>query len=107
MSISRLLKWVSGGIEAFLGIPILGGAIILASGWAPLQFMFFLHLVVFIVSLVQKQRFHGSVLGMITSIVAYIPGLGMVMHIATALVLIIDAARGDKKKKNNHIIDVK
>ncbi|WNB91212.1 hypothetical protein [Bacillus sp. NEB1478] len=106
MSVSRLLKWVSGGIEAFLGIPFLGGIIVIASGWAPLQFMFFLHLVTFIVCLVQKQRFHGSIVGMITSLVAFIPGLGMVMHLLTAVILFIDAVRGDRKR-NDHIINVK
>jgi hypothetical protein len=106
MSVSKLLKWVSGGIEAVLGIPVLGGLIVVASGWATLQFMFFLHLITFIVCLVQKERFHGSVFGMITSLVAFIPFLGMVMHIATALILFIDAARGNRKR-NDHVINVK
>jgi hypothetical protein len=106
MSISGLLKWISGGFEAFLGIPFLGGTIILASGWAPLSFMFFFHLVTLIVCVMQKQRIHGSVLGLITSVVGIIPVIGMIMHILTALVLIVDAARGDRKK-NDHIIDVK
>ncbi|MDR7071403.1 hypothetical protein [Fictibacillus barbaricus] len=106
MSVSRLLKLISGGIEAFLGIPFLGGLIVIASGWAPLQFMFFLHLVTFIVCFVQKQRVHGSVAGMITSVVAFIPGLGMVMHIVTAVILFIDVIRGDRRR-NDHIINAK
>jgi predicted branched-subunit amino acid permease len=107
MGISRLLKWVTGGIEAFLGIPFLGGLIILGSGWAPLQFMFVLHLVTLIICMVQKERFYGSVLGLITSVVGFVPILGMIMHIVTALVLFVDAARGGRKKRNEHILDVK
>jgi uncharacterized membrane protein YhaH (DUF805 family) len=106
VSVSRILKWVSGGFEAFLGIPFLGGTFILASGWAPLQFMFFFHLTAMIVCAVQKQRMHGSILGMITSVVGLIPVVGMMMHILTAFVLIVDAVRGDRKK-NDHIINVK
>ncbi|MCM3733375.1 hypothetical protein M3196_17120 [Fictibacillus nanhaiensis] len=107
MNVSRLLKWVTGGIEAFLGIPFLGGAIILGSAWAPLQFMFVLHLITLIICVVQKERFYGSVLGLITSVVGYIPILGMIMHIITALVLIVDGARGSRKKKNEDVINVK
>ncbi|MBY6037703.1 hypothetical protein KUV80_13615 [Fictibacillus nanhaiensis] len=107
MNVSRLLKMVTGGIEAFLGIPFLGGSIILASAWAPLQVMFFLHLVTLIICIVQKERFHGSILGLITSVVGYVPILGMLMHIVTALVLFIDASRGSRNKKNEHVIDVK
>jgi predicted branched-subunit amino acid permease len=107
MNLSRLLKWITGGIEAFLGIPILGGLIIVGSGWAPLQFMFVLHLITLVVCVIQKEKFHGSVLGLITSVVGYLPFLGMAMHIVTALVLFWDAAKGSRKKRNEHIIDVK
>lgn len=106
MSVSRLLKWITGGVEAFLGIPVLGGTIIVASGWAPLQVMFFVHLATLVICAVQKERFHGSILGMITSVVGFVPFLGMTMHIVTALVLFLDAARGDRKK-NENVIDVK
>ncbi len=107
MNVSRLLKIITGGIEAFLGIPFLGGAFILASAWGPLQFMFVFHLITLVICLVQKERFTGSVLGIITSIVGYLPFIGMAMHIVTAIVLLFDAARGSRKKKNEHVIDVR
>lgn len=107
MNISRLLKIITGGIEAFLGIPFLGGAIILASAWGPLQFMFVFHLITLVICIVQKERFYGSILGLITSVVGYLPFVGMVMHIVTALVLLFDAARGSRKKKNEHVMDVR
>ncbi|MDM5317474.1 hypothetical protein QUF49_15795 [Fictibacillus sp. b24] len=107
MNVSRLLKIISGGIEAFLGIPFLGGAIILASAWGPLQFMFVFHLITLVICIVQKERFTGSVLGLITSVVGYLPFIGMAMHIVTAIVLLFDAARGSRKKKNEHVIDVR
>jgi predicted branched-subunit amino acid permease len=107
MNISRLLKIITGGIEAFLGIPFLGGAIILASAWGPLQFMFVFHLITLVICIVQKERFYGSILGLITSVVGYLPFVGMVMHIVTALVLLFDAVRGSRKKKNEHVMDVR
>jgi hypothetical protein len=60
-----------------------------------------------IICVVQKERFYGSVLGLITSVVGYIPILGMIMHIITALVLFVDGARGSRKKKNEDVINVK
>lgn len=65
--VSTILKWVSGGLEAFWGIPVLGGTIILSMAWTPLWFMLILHIITLIFSVLEKRSFHGSVLGIITS----------------------------------------
>ncbi|MFS0638856.1 hypothetical protein AB1K84_23470 [Mesobacillus foraminis] len=93
MNVSTVLKWVTGGLEAFLGIPVLGGAIVLGYAWTPLFLMLILHIVTLIFSMREFQNKHASILGIITSIVAWIPFVGMIMHIITAIVLFIDAAR--------------
>lgn len=100
MKISTILKWVSGGLEAFWGIPILGGAIILGFAWAPLLFMLVLHVVTLIFSVLEKKSFHGSILGIITSCIAWIPILGMIMHIITAILLLIDAYKSQRNNIN-------
>lgn len=96
MSLSRIMKWVTGGCEAFLGIPFIGGAFILSSGWGALFVMFILHLVTLLIAYNQKEGKAGSIIGMVTSAVGVIPILGMIMHIITAIVLLIDAAINKK-----------
>lgn len=93
MSVATVLKWISGGLEAFLGIPILGGTIILSMAWVPLMVMLVLHIVTLVFSINEFQNKHGSILGIITSLVGWIPFVGMTMHIITAIFLFIDAYR--------------
>jgi hypothetical protein len=98
MKISTILKWTSGGIEAFLGIPILGGSIILSLAWAPLWIMLALHIVTLIFSVQEKENKHGSILGIVTSCIGWIPVLGMIMHIVTGVFLLIDAYKAPPKE---------
>jgi hypothetical protein len=93
MGTSTTLKWISGGLEAFLGIPILGGAIVIGFGWTPLLVMLVLHIVTLIFSVNEFQNKHGSIMGIITSLLAWIPVVGMILHIITGLILLIDAFR--------------
>lgn len=93
MKLSTLLKWLTGGSEAFLAIPIAGGAFIFSNAWLPLLFMFVFHLITLVVSARDKRSYTGSILGMITSAIGAIPFIGWVMHTVTAIVLLIDAGR--------------
>jgi hypothetical protein len=93
MGTSTILKWITGGLEAFLGVPILGGAIVIGFGWTPLLVMLVLHIVTLIFSVKEFQNKHGSILGIITSVLAWIPVVGMIMHMISGLLLIIDAYR--------------
>ncbi|RLL46503.1 hypothetical protein D8M04_04660 [Oceanobacillus piezotolerans] len=97
MKISTILKWISGGLEAFWGIPLVGGTIILGLYWLPLVFMFILHIVTLVFSLIERKKFHGSIMGIVTSCLAWIPFLGMIMHILTAIFLLIDAYQAQKE----------
>ncbi len=94
----RLLKWISAGIEAFLGIPVLGGTIIIATGWAPLGIMFIFHIVLVVFSSKAGEKAAGNIVGIITSIVAFIPVLGMIMHLVTAAVIALETA-GQKSSR--------
>ena len=95
--VSTLLKWITGVLEAILGVPVLGGYIIISFYWLPLIFMLSLHIITLIFSIKEKQNKHGSVLGIITSCIVWIPIVGMVVHIITAVFLLIDAYRAQKK----------
>lgn len=97
MKVSTILKWITGGLEALLGVPILGGSIIIGLAWSPLIVMGILHIVSLIFSAREDQRKHGNILGIITSVIGWIPFVGMVMHILTAIFLLIDAARSNRQ----------
>lgn len=96
MKISTILKWLTGGCEAFLAIPIAGGLFIFSSGWSALLFMFIFHLITLILSIKDKRTYAGSVLGLITSAIGAIPIIGWIMHTITAIILLIDAGRATK-----------
>ncbi|MDB5055266.1 MAG: hypothetical protein JWM44_3316 [Bacilli bacterium] len=101
MSPSRVLKWVTGGMEAFLGIPILGGLFVVSMAWTPLFVMLILHIITLIISSNERKDKTGSILGIVTSCVAWIPIVGMIMHIITAIILMISAAKSDNNSRNS------
>lgn len=101
LSTSRILKWVTGGLEVILGIPVLGGALILSLAWTPLFVMAILHILTLILSVKDNGNKHGSILGIITSVIGWIPFVGMVLHIITAILLMVDAAKKQPVKEMN------
>lgn len=102
LSTHKILKWVSGGLEAFLGIPILGGIIVVSFLWIPLGVMLALHIVTLVLTKKSGGSSTGSILGIVTSCIAWIPFVGMVMHILTAIFLMLDAAKPEDEFMNNN-----
>jgi hypothetical protein len=96
MKISTILKWITGAFEAILGIPILGGTIVIALAWTPLIAMAILHIITLIFSVRENENKHGSILGIVTSCVSWIPVVGMILHIITAILLMVDAGKSNK-----------
>ncbi|TCN04831.1 hypothetical protein EV581_11737 [Bacillus sp. BK006] len=89
----RTMKWVTAGYEALLGIPLIGGSIVIGFGYTPLVIAFVLHAIALILANRRGISAYGNILGIVTSIVSVIPIIGMIMHILTAFVIAIDAAR--------------
>ncbi|WP_339226554.1 hypothetical protein NSQ77_13480 [Oceanobacillus sp. FSL K6-2867] len=98
MSISRIFKWITGIFEGLLGIPFLGGLYILSNAWMPLFVMLILHIITLILTKKDNGSGFGSVLGIITSIIGWIPIVGMILHIITALILILSASRSEGRQ---------
>lgn len=98
MSLSRLMKYVTGGMEAFLGIPVLGGAFILFTGYSALWVMLALHIVTLLICFKDNTGKLGSVVGIVTSCIGVIPVVGMIMHIISAIVLIFGALTQDDNR---------
>ncbi|WP_226002205.1 hypothetical protein [Paenibacillus sp. BJ-4] len=99
MSYSRILKWVSGIFELVLAIPIVGGAIVIWTGYSALGFMLVLHAVTLILSLRYQEAIYGSAWGILTSLLAWIPVVGWVLHLIAAILLMIS---GSKRTKRYH-----
>ncbi|MBY9080021.1 hypothetical protein KIH86_21175 [Paenibacillus sp. HN-1] len=96
-SLGKLFKWGTFAYEAFLALPIIGGAFVVANAWVPLGIAFLLHVVAIAVLYNERGRVAGNVLGVITSIIAFIPIIGWIMHGITALVLLIEGLSGSRR----------
>ncbi|MCD8918652.1 hypothetical protein [Staphylococcus gallinarum] len=71
--------------EFVYGIPFLGGSIILSFGWQPLLINVLLYLIMMIILIVDKQNSIKPMaiiplLGIIGSLIAFIPVIGMIIH---------------------------
>ncbi|MED3549358.1 hypothetical protein [Cytobacillus praedii] len=104
MSPSRILKWLTGALEAILGIPVLGATIVVGLLWIPLAIMLVLHIITLVLTKKDGGASAGSILGIVTSCVAWIPFVGMIMHILSAIFLMIDASKKDQKSAVNEYV---
>ncbi|WP_409273239.1 hypothetical protein V1499_01600 [Neobacillus sp. SCS-31] len=102
MKTSTILKWVTGGLEALLGIPVLGGLIILSTAWTPLFIMAILHIVTIVFAVQEHETKAGNILGLVTSLIGWIPIVGMIMHMISAVVILIDAYRANTRTYHQH-----
>jgi hypothetical protein len=93
MSTGKLLKWVTGAMEAFLGIPFVGGAMVISFLYLPLMVMLILHIITLVYCNQENLDKAPSTLGIITCFIAWIPFVGMIMHILTAAFLLVSAAK--------------
>lgn len=86
MSNLRLAKIVAFILELALAIPFIGGTIVLSTGYTVLGVAFVVHVIVFILALKLYGSKAGSVLGIVTSLLAWIPLVGWALHAITAVV---------------------
>lgn len=88
--LTAVLKLIASGIEFFLGIPFVGGAFIFANAWGPLLFMFLFYLGILLLSINYGYAKWGAIIGMVISILAIVPVLGMVLHWVAFFTLLLD-----------------
>ncbi|MDP5276690.1 hypothetical protein [Chengkuizengella axinellae] len=102
MGAVKNLKWVTGGLEALLGIPILGGTIVLSLAWSPLIIMLILHIITLAICSKHGASKAPSIVGIITSCIAWIPVVGMIMHLITAVLLMVSAHKTSSHTNVSH-----
>lgn len=88
-----MMRWVTGGCELILAIPILGGLIVIGTGYVALGVMLLLHIIALVLSTNQKEPGYGSIMGILTSVLAWIPFVGWFLHGLTAILLIVSAVQ--------------
>ncbi|KXH79315.1 hypothetical protein [Sporosarcina sp. HYO08] len=91
MNFSTGMKWITGIAEGFLAIPIIGGAFVISSGYSALGVMFVLHAITLLLSIRERQGRFASILGLVTSVVSFVPLIGWLFHLLTAGALFISA----------------
>lgn len=94
MTSSRIMKWITGSFELVLGIPVFGALIILGLAYVPLGIMLILHIITLVLSIRNGETKYGSILGIVTSLVAWIPFVGLVLHIISGIMLMVSASKG-------------
>ncbi|GGH31953.1 hypothetical protein [Paenibacillus segetis] len=98
MTNSRVMKWITGSLEIVLAIPLFGAAIVIGSFYTALGIMLILHIVTLVLSSQNNEPKYGSVIGIVTSLVAWVPIVGWILHLLSGIFLMVTAA---KKAKSN------
>lgn len=102
MTAARTLRWVSGALEVLLAIPVLGGLIVMGTSYSVLGIMLILHIVTLVLSAKEKGPLYGSVVGIVTSVIAWIPIIGWVMHLISGILLMITAAQKSEEQPDQN-----
>lgn len=89
-SISKVYKIVMALIELLLAVPILGGAIIVSSGWSMLWLLFILHGIGIYLASREHKRKAIHIVGLILVPLEFIPVIGWLCHLIIGIMLLID-----------------
>ncbi|SFO90583.1 hypothetical protein [Salibacterium halotolerans] len=95
--IPALAKFITGGFEALLAIPFIGGSIVVFTGYGALGTAFILHLVALAIMFVYRRSKAPNIFGLVTSLLAWIPVVGWIMHVIAAIWLIVDGVSDSKR----------
>ncbi len=96
MKLSSFAKGITGTFEAVLAIPFLGGLMVLSSAWQLLTIALVLHIVTAAIAIANRTSVAPSILGIVTSIIAFIPIIGWLFHVITAICLYISAYKDSR-----------
>jgi len=82
---SGWLKLAMAILETIFAIPIFGGTLILALLWTPLGLALIGHIVTLVFSKKENKKITPSVLGIVASVLGFIPIIGWILHIIAAI----------------------
>ncbi|WP_085521459.1 hypothetical protein [Tuberibacillus sp. Marseille-P3662] len=103
MGKTRILKWIAGSLEILFAIPFLAYMFLFSTLFTPLVLMLAFHIVILVFSVKEEQQKHPSILGIVASLVGFIPFVGWLMHLLTGIFYMVDAGTSKSKKSQNEI----
>ena len=84
-NVAKILMLVMASFEILLGFPVMGGLMIVALFWTPLVLALIGHVVTLIFATKNKEKLAPSIVGIVASVLGFIPFVGMCLHIAAAI----------------------
>src|SRR5699024_12729083 len=89
--------------EAILAIPLIGASIVVGSVYIALAVMLILHIITLVLTKRDGGKTVGSILGIVTSCIAWIQFVGFIMHILSAIFLMVNASEKDPVNNTEQI----
>lgn len=93
ISNTKTYKIAVSCFELILGIPLIGGTIILANRWTPLMILLGVHILGLVISLKTNKSINGHIVGILGNMIGVIPFVGMFMHLCTGILLLLEGIR--------------
>ncbi len=81
----------------------LGGSIVIFSGYNALWLMLAFHIVVVVLTARAGNVSKGNIVGIVASTVGVIPVVGMFLHMAAAITILVDAALSNRIVTRTHV----
>lgn len=85
-----------------MAIPVISWLIVFTTGF-PIFILLLFHTISLIIAVKSKTKVLGNILGLCASILAIVPVLGWLLHVITAIVLLVDV-RKNKNSEESEII---
>lgn len=99
---SNPLFYAIAVFEGIMAIPLVGAVFVIWNGYTPLTIALILHIVALILSVKDGRSKAPSILGIVTSVIAWIPLVGMTMHGITAIAYLVSAIRYKKVETSTY-----
>ncbi|PRO67299.1 hypothetical protein [Alkalicoccus urumqiensis] len=93
MKLSAFSKFASGGFEALLAIPFIGGSIVVFSGYSALSIALVLHIITLLIAFTYRTAKLPSVSGLVAVFLGWIPVVGWILHTIAAVWILASAFR--------------
>ncbi|PEJ57375.1 hypothetical protein CN692_13255 [Bacillus sp. AFS002410] len=90
-------RWLTLVCECILAIPLIGGLVVISSHYSALLIMLVLHIIAIVASGNRGLKLIGSKFGIITCLLGWIPFLGMILHMLTAIILLVTNLQDNNK----------
>lgn len=76
--------------EATLAIPVIGGVIVISSGYTVIGLMLALHIANLVLRIIDGQSKFTPIFGIVLTLLTWIPVIGWLVHCALAITYLID-----------------